>query len=79
MIEEIESSYKASKFKVGDRVRITKYKSLFGKGHTEKWWKEVFIIDSVLKTKPWWYKSTDLNKKPKIGGLYEKKLFLSNL
>ena len=27
LTEEIESSYKASKFKVGNRVRITKYKS----------------------------------------------------
>ena len=30
--EDIESSHKAPKFKVGDRVRITKYKNNFSKG-----------------------------------------------
>ena len=30
--EDTESSHKAPKFKVGDRVRITKYKNNFSKG-----------------------------------------------
>ena len=29
LTEEIESSHKAPKFKVGDRVRIKKYKNIF--------------------------------------------------
>ena len=48
--EELESSFKASKFIVDDRVRITKYKNIFTKDYTEKWSKELFVIDSVLKT-----------------------------
>ena len=47
--EELESSFKASKFIVDDRVRITKYKNIFTKDYTEKWSKELFVIDSVLK------------------------------
>ena len=50
LIKEIESSHKAPKFKVGDRVRITKYKNIFSKGYTKNWSKEIFAIDSVLKT-----------------------------
>ena len=50
--EELESSFKASKFIVDDRVRITKYKNIFTKDYTEKWSKELFVIDSVLKTIP---------------------------
>ena len=34
--EKIETNYKAPEFKVGDWVRITKYKSIFSKGYTEK-------------------------------------------
>ena len=48
--EETKTNPKASKFKVGDRARITKYKNIFSKGHTEHWSMEVFVIDSVLKT-----------------------------
>ena len=32
------------KFKVGDHVRISKYKSIFSKGYTPNWSKEVFVI-----------------------------------
>ena len=33
-----------SKFKVGDHVRISKYKNLFAKGYTPNWSEEVFVI-----------------------------------
>ena len=49
LTEEFERSPKLTKFKVGDRVRITKYRNTFSKGFTENWSKELFIIDSVLK------------------------------
>ena len=58
--EKIETNSKAPKFKVNYRVRITKYKNLFSKGYTENWSREIFIIDSVLKTNPWTYKNKDL-------------------
>ena len=32
------------KFKVGDHVRISKYKNLFAKGYTPNWSEEVFVI-----------------------------------
>ena len=36
------------KFKKGDYVRITKYKSIFSKGYERNWNQEVFEIDKVL-------------------------------
>ena len=53
LTEIIETNPIATKFKVDDRVRITKYKNIFSKDYTENWSREIFIIDSVLKTNPW--------------------------
>ena len=72
--EEIESIHKAPKFKVGDRVKITKYKNIFSKGYTENWSRE---INSVLKSNPWTYKIKDLNRGKIIGNFYKKELLLS--
>ena len=35
LTKEIETNLKASKLKVGDRVKITKYKNIFSNYHTE--------------------------------------------
>ena len=51
--KEIEINPEAPKFKVGDRVRITKDKNIFCKGQTENYSRGIFFIDSVLKTSPW--------------------------
>ena len=32
------------KFKIGDHVRISKYKNIFAKGYTRNWSEEVFVI-----------------------------------
>ena len=65
MIEKIETNPKAPKFKVNDRVRITKYKNIFSKDYTENWSRVILFIDSVLKTNPYTYKIKDLNGKQK--------------
>ena len=43
-------NYKDPKFKVGDRVRISKYKNIFAKGHMPNW-SEEFRIEKVIKRK----------------------------
>ena len=48
------------------------------KGYTENWSREIFLINSVLKTNPWICKMKDLNRK-KIINFYEKELLLSIL
>ena len=52
---------KDPKFKVGDRVRISKYKNIFAKGYTPNWSEEIFVIKKVKNTVPWTYVITDLN------------------
>ena len=44
-LSETELSYKAPSFKVGDKVRITKYKNIFCKCYTENWSREISVID----------------------------------
>ena len=39
-----EINNKDPKFKVGDSVRISKYKNIFAKGYTPNWSEEVFVI-----------------------------------
>ena len=34
---------KRSRFKVDDRVRISKFKNIFAKGYTPNWSKEIFL------------------------------------
>ena len=46
--EGIETNTKAPNFKVGDTIRINKYKSIFSKGFKENLLKEIIVIDSVL-------------------------------
>ena len=77
--ENIEINLKAPRFEINDRMRITKYKNIFSKGCTENWSREIFIIDSVLKTYPWTYKIKDLNGEKIIGSFYEKELSWSIL
>ena len=79
MTKNIEINSKASKFNVNDRVRITKYNNIFSKDYTENWSREIFIIDSVLKTNPWTYKIKDLNGEKLIGSFIGKELLLSVL
>ena len=67
MTEKIETNLKARKFKVNDRVKITKYKNIYSKSCTENWSREIFIIDSVLEINPWTEKIKDWTKEKIIG------------
>ena len=52
---------KDSKFKVGHRVRISKYKNVFAKGYVPNWSEEVFVVNKIKNTVPWTYEINDLN------------------
>ena len=45
-----EINDKDPKFKIGDIVRISKYKNIFAKGYTPNWSEEVFVIKKVKNT-----------------------------
>ena len=44
-----ESNEKDPKFKVGDHVRISKYKNVFAKGYTPNWSEEIFVCKKKKK------------------------------
>ena len=62
------------KFKVGDHVRISKYKKVFAKGYTPNWSEEIFAIKKIKNTVPWTYVINDLNGEEITGTFYEKEL-----
>ena len=67
-----EVNDKDPKFKVGDHVRISKYKNIFAKGYTPKWSEENFVIKEIKNTVSWSYVIRDLNGEQIIGTFYEK-------
>ena len=73
-----EVNDKDPKFKVGDHVRISKYKNIFAKGYTPNWCEEVFVIsktkNAVIRTDD----INDLNGEETTGTFYEKELQKTN-
>ena len=54
---------KDSKFKVGDRVRISRYKNIFAKGYTPNWFEEVSVVSKSKNPVPWTYVINNPNDK----------------
>ena len=75
---EKEVNNKDPTFKIGDYVRISKYKNIFAKGYMPNWSEEVFIISKIKNTVSWTYVINDLNGEEIIGTFYEKELQKSN-
>ena len=69
-----EINNKDPKFKVGDYVRISKYKNIFAKGYMPNWSEEIFVIKKVKNTVPWTYVINDLNGEEITGTFYENEL-----
>ena len=69
-----EHNAKDSRFKVGDRVRISKFKNIFAKGCTPNWSKEIFIVNKINDTVPYTYNIKDLNNEEIIGSFYDREL-----
>ena len=44
-----EVNDKDPKFKVGDHVRISKYKNIFAKSYTPNWSEEIFVIKKIKR------------------------------
>ena len=67
----IDFNQKNPKFKVGDQIRISKYKNIFAKGYTPNWSEEIFVISKIKNTVPWAYFISDLNGKKIPGSFYK--------
>ena len=81
LTKKIETNFKAPKFKVGDRDRITRYQNVncFCESYIKNWAREMFVIDSVLKANPRTYRIKDSNEEKIIGSFYEKEMLLIKL
>ena len=74
----VDSNEKDPKFKVGDHVRISKYKNIFAKVYTSNWSEEVFVISKIKNRVPWTYVISDLSGEEITGTFYEKELQKKN-
>ena len=78
IVFEKEVNDKNPKFKVGDHVRISKYKNIFAKGYMPNWSEKIFIIKKIKNTVPCHYNIchviNDLNGEEVTGTFYENEL-----
>lgn len=66
------------KFKINDKVRISKYKHIFSKGYTPNWTTEIFTVSKVLHTEPITYQLKDGSNNIILGGFYEQEIKLTD-
>ena len=69
-----EHNKKSTRFNVGDRVRISKFKNIFAKVYTPNWSKKIFIVNKINDTVPWAYSLKDLNGEEILGSFYDREL-----
>ena len=69
-----EINDKDPKFKIGDIVRISKYRNIFAKSYIPNWFEEVFVIKKVENTLPCSYVISDLKGEETVGTFYEKEV-----
>ena len=61
--------------KVGDKVRISKVKSIFAKGYLPNWTEEIFTVESInRKTSPVTYKLKDYQNEVVEGSFYRQEI-----
>ena len=77
-----KSNKKDPKFRVGDHVKISKYKDIFAKGYAPNWSEEIFVVKRIENAVPWTYVISDLNGEEIVGSFMKmncKKLIKKNL
>lgn len=71
---DLEFKKEKPKFKIGDRVRIFKYKKHFDKGFTGWWTSEIFKIVEINNKSPITYEIADLDNEEILGQFYSNEL-----
>ena len=66
------------KFRVGDTVRVSKYKNVFAKGYEANFTEKIFKISKVFRGDPTVYDIEDYEGEPIIGKFYEQELSTIN-
>ena len=73
-----ENNKEDPKFKVGNHVRILKYKNVFEKGYFSHWSERVFVIKKVKNTVLWSHVMKDLKGEEIVWMFYGKKIQKAN-
>lgn len=71
------ASLKNNKYRIGDKVRISKYREQFSRGYTPNWSSEVFTIKTVKLTNPVSYILEDERNQEIKGAFYNEELQLT--
>ena len=72
---DMEQLSSKPKFKVGDKVGISKYKrKVFDKGYTPNWTEEIPLVEKIQSTNPITNRLKDLNNEEIQGSFYEPEL-----
>ena len=71
---QVEKRFKKLKFKINDKVRISKYKHIFEKGYTPNFTTEIFTVYHINNTTPITYLLKDYENNPIKGCFYEVEL-----
>lgn len=72
--DDVEPGILNINLKIGDYVRVTKNKGIFGKGYENTWRKEIFQIDKILYTEPVVFLLKDLMDETIEGKFYYEEL-----
>lgn len=67
-----------TKFRVGDFVRVSKFKTVFDKGYTPNWTTEIFKVIKINQKFPVTYLLEDYQGNPVAGRFYEQELQKTN-
>ena len=65
---------KQPKLKVGDQVRLSKTRKVFGKSYLPGWSEELFVVAEAISGDPPYYKIKDLNNEMLEGTFYDAEL-----
>ena len=72
---DMEQLSSKPKFKIDDKIRISKYRiKVFDKGYTPNWTEEIFLIDKIQSTDPITCRLKDLNNEEIQGSFHEPEL-----
>ena len=71
--KKVKSRNIEPKYKVGDKVRISKWKGIFKKGYTINWSDKIYTITQIQNTLPPTYKIRD-DKEELEGSFYQEEL-----
>lgn len=78
LLKTKKKKYMKPKYKINDKVRISKYKHTFSKGYTPNWTTEIFTISKILQTDPVTYQLKDTSNNIIRGCFYEQEIKLTN-